>query len=137
MNNIKKFHYQLVSQVGIITWCWILIVLFLGLIIILESQWNNLGGWFLIFLSLIAILLQWQQHILIIDSQQQILIIHSLFNSNQHRFQFSQIKKIKFHRHRCIFYFHDKSYFPLQLLLSKKGVLQLQFLNSGCEKCEK
>lgn len=137
MNTIKKFHYQLASQVGIITWCWILSVLFLGLIIIFESQWNNWGAWFLIVLSLIAMFLQWQQHILIIDSQQKLLIIHSLFNSNQHRFQFSQIKKINCHRHRCIFYFRDKSYFPLQLWLSKKGVLQLQSLNSGCEKCEK
>ncbi|WP_259337122.1 EbsA family protein [Bombilactobacillus bombi] len=129
-------HYQLANQLGIIAWCWILSVLLLGGIVLFESQWNNYWGWGLIVLAVIIILLQIQRHTLIIDSHQQSLTIHGLINTNQHHFNFAQIKNVKFQRHQCVFIFQDKSYFPLQLWVSKKGIKQLKKLNLGSEACE-
>ncbi|MBA1435235.1 hypothetical protein EQ827_08290 [Lactobacillus bombi] len=112
-------------------------LLFIGGIIILETQWSNVWGWGIIGVTLLILAAQIQQHVLIIDSHHQILIIHGLINSNRHRFSFSQIKKIEKKGHQCILIFQDKSYFPLKLWLSKKGQQQLNIFSTGSDQIEK
>ena len=121
MNIIQKIHYQLLNPISLIVWCWLGTMFFIGGIWQLESNRFNFWAVILMLSALILMIIMRQRHVLIIDYEHQTLLFRGIILRNSHIFTSKQIQHLRLAPRQAILSFVDASYFPMHLVVSKKG----------------
>lgn len=121
MNIIQKIHYQLLNPISLIVWCWLGTMFFIGGIWQLESNRFNFWAVILMLSALILMIIMRQRHVLIIDYEHQTLLFSGIILRNSHIFTRKQIQHLRLAPRQAILSFVDASYFPMHLVVSKKG----------------
>lgn len=121
MNIIQKIHYQLLNPISLIVWCWLGTMFFIGGIWQLESNRFNFWAVVLMLSALILMIIMRQRHVLIIDYEHQTLLFRGIILRNSHIFTRKQIQCLRLAPRQAILSFVDASYFPMHLVVSKKG----------------